>query len=1041
METSQRMQQRMQEPPPAPARDAKSPVIPTLQQNRVARLWSPFPREPLTPRALEYLDGEDGETSAEVEAEEEELPWSTILPKFSSRSWQTRKEGFELAQALFERPGMTPGRVQPALAFVDQMCEDDHASALQAGISAVLAYVKNVEPVQKSIVPGVVQRIAANGFSGRSGIVTLCKELVDAFVASGAGKATVGTLLKAARSRNRKVPLVCLFCILDVLKKYGSKVVPVKKIGAALPKLFDSAGKGTRHLAMDIAVELQRWEGPACVQSIVTNLRRPLQIEFKKRTKDMEVGSTSPSKFVRETQGVEAERSPVTSSGASSDGSSPASASSIVRSSGSSAVSETSDLPSKLPDSEPKATWPLPRWSEKIEAFRDVLELIDPVPYGDGYADHDVVLKGLIDSDVNVVVKALQVLGDFAEKLREKFTPFARLIAPDLFLKLSTRSSLVLEATQATLDLILQHSLPLMLMLDGIRGALDSSATENPLARVRAVKFLARLVKQRSMDLKDSTQIETVAELVMTSMDNDADLSVRNVAGKTFSLLLNSTDQPIGWWKEKLNEASLRNTAISQRRFAAIWQRPEDVASPGSSSRSASDREEQQRSVERLDLEGDDLATGRRSPVPVTPTRDLTSSPEVELASTEAVTSNVKVGAEFASIAISVSSEEAEDVIAGLEMEGYRDIRKGFGSRKWLERKAAIERLETYIREHPELMSERVIESWSLVLSKHVKEFKDSNLAVVKSAFKVVETFAEHAVDVFPHSVVCLVMPRAAKELGNAKATETIRYLIFALCQATSPSYTIGCLIRQLEGTTATLAHVEAHKLLYDCVMDFDIAIWKAKALVEFAKGPAGLASSNVAACEVATVLLGAMYSRLGPDLLPLLELESMELSLVAALKPAFERMGCVAMEVVKVNDVEDEDEAKSDSDPAGIAVQTSTDRSTVSGAACSEVADSTGSGVAGVGRRKRKPVAMRALESLLQEAGEIPYTSPVDPESYGNLTVAFLLAGLSFLAMFFTRGVAQKKNVLVELVLALIAAFFLGFGSLFLFLWAEIYV
>ncbi|RLN93454.1 hypothetical protein BBJ28_00003933 [Nothophytophthora sp. Chile5] len=742
METTRRMQQRMQQPPPAPARDAKSPVIPTLRQNRVARSRSPFPREPLTPRALEYQDEEeededdedDEEARAEVEAEDEELPWSTILPKFSSRSWRTRKEGFELAQALFERPGMTSERVQPALAFVDQMCEDGHASALQAGISAVLAYVKNVKPVQQSIVPGVVRRIAANGFPGRSGIVTLCKELVDAFVAAGAGKATFVALLKAARSRNRKVPLVCLFCILDVLKKYGSKVVPVTKIRAALPKLFDSAEKGTRHLAMDITVELQRWEGPACVRSVVTNLRRPLQIEFKKRTKDTEVGSTSPSKFVREAQRVEAERSPVTSSGASSGGSSPASASSIVRSSASSsAISETSDLPSKLPDSEPKATWPLLRWSEKSEAFWNVLEWIDPAPYGDGYADHDLVLKGLIDSDVDVVVKALQVLGDFAEKLREKFTPFARLIAPDLFLKLSTKSSLVLEATQTTLDLILQHSLPLVLMLDGIRGALDSSATENPLARVRAVEFLARLVKQRSMDLKDSTQIEAVAELVMASMDNDADLGVRNVARETFSLLLNSTDQPIGWWREKLDEASVRNAAISQRRFAAIWQRPGGVASPGSSSRSASDRGEQQRSVKRVDSDGDDLITGRRSPVPVTPTRDLTSSPEVELASTEAATSSVKVGAEFASMAISVSPEEAEDVIAGLEMEGYRAIRKGFGSRKWLERKAAIERSEAFVREHPELMSERVIESWTLVLSKHVKEFQDSNLAVVRS--------------------------------------------------------------------------------------------------------------------------------------------------------------------------------------------------------------------------------------------------------------------------------------------------------------------
>lgn len=71
----------------------------------------------------------------------------------------------------------------------------------------------------------------------------------------------------------------------------------------------------------------------------------------------------------------------------------------------------------------------------------------------------------------------------------------------------------------------------------------------------------------------------------------------------------------------------------------------------------------------------------------------------------------------------------------------------------------------------------------------------------------------------------------------------------------------------------------------------------------------------------------------------------------------------------------------------------------------------------------------------------EILHTSPVDPESYGFLTVVLLLTGLVFMALFFTRAVAPRKNALVELVLAFIAALLLGFGSLFLFLWAEIYV
>ncbi|CAH0474591.1 unnamed protein product [Peronospora belbahrii] len=71
----------------------------------------------------------------------------------------------------------------------------------------------------------------------------------------------------------------------------------------------------------------------------------------------------------------------------------------------------------------------------------------------------------------------------------------------------------------------------------------------------------------------------------------------------------------------------------------------------------------------------------------------------------------------------------------------------------------------------------------------------------------------------------------------------------------------------------------------------------------------------------------------------------------------------------------------------------------------------------------------------------EILYTSPVNPKHYGYLTTVLLLSGLVFMAIFFTRAVAPKKNALVELVLALISSLLLGFGTLFLFLWAEIYV
>ncbi|EQC35385.1 hypothetical protein SDRG_07096 [Saprolegnia diclina VS20] len=71
----------------------------------------------------------------------------------------------------------------------------------------------------------------------------------------------------------------------------------------------------------------------------------------------------------------------------------------------------------------------------------------------------------------------------------------------------------------------------------------------------------------------------------------------------------------------------------------------------------------------------------------------------------------------------------------------------------------------------------------------------------------------------------------------------------------------------------------------------------------------------------------------------------------------------------------------------------------------------------------------------------EFPHTSPVPVDLYGYLAVFLNLIGLVFMAAFFTKGVSANKNMIVELAFAALASLFLGSGSLFVFLWAEIYV
>jgi hypothetical protein len=254
--------------------------------------------------------------------------------------------------------------------------------------------------------------------------------------------------------------------------------------------------------------------------------------------------------------------------------------------------------------------------------------------------------------------------------------------------------------------------------------------------------------------------------------------------------------------------------------------------------------------------------------------------------------SSVGGSTDFTPIAVSVSPEEAEEIVAGLNIEDWGTITAGFASPKWLERKNAIEGLETFAKNNSSAMSMRTIEALTVYLSKQVKDFRDSNINVLKSAFQAIGTFAENVASKFPRGVVCLVVPSAAEKIGDRKASETIRNMLLQFCEATSPSYTLGCLMNSVLTVKTPLAHIEALNVLGECVKDFGVTLCNPRALVEFAKGGVGLESVNPKVRSGATTLLGVMYSQLGPALLPILNLESWKPALAATIESEFKKVG-----------------------------------------------------------------------------------------------------------------------------------------------------
>ncbi|KAI9908622.1 hypothetical protein PsorP6_002998 [Peronosclerospora sorghi] len=544
--------------------------------------------------------------------------------------------------------------------------------------------------------------------------------------------------------------------------------------------------------------------------------------------------------------------------------------------------------------------------------------------------------------------------------------------------------------------MFLHDVLTLDMMMDDLKLACDASKNRAPPARVQTMAFLTRAVEKRSVDLSDKTVVTFLASMFHTGLE-DTDPKVREAGQSAMVALLKVSSATLKWLQPMLDEMASKNP----RAFKAIQRGVGDTGaltlcsappSRPSSVNSATSRSSigQTKAVEPdvVDVEMADAAAAsstrrpslKKKPGP--PARVGLKPPAAGRANAKAVAMKPATAAsggassEFTPVAISLTTEEAETILVELELEHWNAIEQDFASSKWMERKGAIEKLEEFAKSHASALSARVIEALTLYLGKHVKDFKDSNINVLKSAFEAVGTFAATATGPFPRSVVCRVVPRACDKIGDKKANKAVHDLILSLCEATSPSYTMGCLMASMPNVRLPLAHLEALVVLLDSVQDFGVAMCHPRALMEYAKGPQGLDSSNPKVRSAAIALLSGMYSQLGPALLPILNLESWKPALAETVKAAFDKAGydpAKAQTSVKRRVKDQEDATPSRDDPAALF-----GRVDVGSHVTKELLDKL-KNESDKGAWKQRSEALDTIQAICERAGcAIAFTRPV---------------------------------------------------------------
>ena len=81
---------------------------------------------------------------------------------------------------------------------------------------------------------------------------------------------------------------------------------------------------------------------------------------------------------------------------------------------------------------------------------------------------------------------------------------------------------------------------------------------------------------------------------------------------------------------------------------------------------------------------------------------------------------------------------------------------------------------------------------------------------------------------------------------------------------------------------------------------------------------------------------------------------------------------------------------------------------------------------------------------SLIVPLASHPYLPPVDPQLFLTLWISLLTLGIAFTGWFFVYEVSvsrSARSIVQELALSLIASVLIGFGVIFLMLWAGVWV
>eukprot|EP01022_Parablepharisma_sp_SALTPOND_P032949 TRINITY_DN878_c0_g1_i1.p1 TRINITY_DN878_c0_g1~~TRINITY_DN878_c0_g1_i1.p1 ORF type:complete len:2064 (+),score=290.39 TRINITY_DN878_c0_g1_i1:8288-14479(+) len=730
----------------------------------------------------------------------------------------------------------------PALA---KLLSDTHPGAQEKALESLLVLLDKSPPAitDKEIISVIIEKCLTSGKTNTKSKAVECllamSELAEFQVA--VYEITKGYI--STKSTPLKIMAATLGLLTQLVANFGSAVFPVKEVLTQVVTQAGSTNTMIKNEAMGYLREAHKWVKDGVLKAI-GSLKPAQQEELKKAfAEDVE-----PPVAKRVVKGGTVKSKPMedisygktNSPGKKKDGY---------------VIAQETPVLGRFNEKWCNNLMKLKKWSEKRDKLEELIAAISVERIkSENFFELGSTLKKLLnDPNIIVVNLAIRTIGQLSKGLRGHFATYARHIFTPILQKCKDKKTAA-ESQKCLENLVL--SLKLEDTLEDIKEALSD---KSPQIKIRICTWLATvgLPNASSTDLLSIWVKELVPILV--KLTDDAAGEVRDSALGC-----------IGAFKSFSNDSGLEsaikemNTQKQQKILKAAEENKveeKDLMKP-----EPMRIEEETKSTEEPKEEvsfkkpASELIVIEAGPPHVSPKRKpvLAAKPK---AKKEVIVKPKEVKIE--DVGTVISKEEAEKVV--LEKIPI-EITKDFEAAEWKERQKRLQELNAWVLNN--LSSDPdLAEALAVWLKSKLKDFKESNINIVKEAFALIQTITS-TIEV-TKKFASIVVPGLIEKLGDTKLLDTCQTLLLSISDSATPTY-VASVSAQTAYCFKSVNAIKGTLVLFSKMTEeYTAKLVPVNVVLDYAKYCLGHA--NIQVRNLATKVIVAVYSQLGDSVKPLI--------------------------------------------------------------------------------------------------------------------------------------------------------------------------